>query len=88
MHGSMAILRGVESGFSIARAPKQGVLSVSDNRGRVLAERTSSSTPFVTLVAPVPVQHATTIYARFGDWFGWLNGALLLLLVVSAFRKT
>jgi apolipoprotein N-acyltransferase len=88
LHGRMAILRGVESGFSIARAPKQGVLSVSDNRARVLAERTSGSAAFATLIAPVPVQHATTIYARSGDWFGWLNGALLLLLLIRAFRKT
>ena len=29
LHGRMAILRGVESGFSIARAPKQGGYSAS-----------------------------------------------------------
>lgn len=85
LHGRMAILRGVESGFSIARAPKQGVLSISDNRGRVLAERLSSSAPIAALVAPVPVEHESTIYARFGDWFGWLNAVLLLLLVFSGY---
>ena len=37
LHGRMAILRGVESGFSIVRAPKQGILTVTDDRGRVLA---------------------------------------------------
>ena len=62
LHGRMAILRGVESGFSIARAHKQGVLSVSDDRGRVLAERSTRSAPFVALVAAVPVQHDSTIY--------------------------
>lgn len=84
LHGRMAILRGVESGFSIARAPKQGILTVSDNRGRVLAERRSNAAPFADLVAPVPVEHERTIYARFGDWFGWLNLALLLLLVATS----
>ena len=87
LHGRMAILRGVESGFSIARAPKQGVLSISDSRGRVLAERLSSSAPFATLVAAVPVEHEGTVYARFGDWFGWLNAVLFLLLVFSRYRK-
>ena len=87
LHGRMAILRGVESGFSIARAPMQGVLSISDDRGQVLAERSSSSAPFASLVAPVPVQHENTIYARFGDWFGWFNTALLVLLVATAVRR-
>ncbi len=38
LHGRMAILRGVESGFSIARSVKQGILTLSDSRGRVLAQ--------------------------------------------------
>jgi apolipoprotein N-acyltransferase len=39
LHGRMAILRGVEDGFSIARAPRHGILSVSDRgRRRVLGE--------------------------------------------------
>src|SRR5664279_3776894 len=77
LHGRMAILRGVESGFSIARSAKQGILTVSDDRGRVLAQReTTTGTPFVTLVADVPVRHSATLYNRFGDWFANLNLAL------------
>jgi apolipoprotein N-acyltransferase len=84
-HGSMAILRGVESGFSIARAPKQGILAVTDDRGRILAEQvTSASVPFTSLLAAVPVHHDNTLYARFGDWFGYANIGLLLILLVSA----
>lgn len=37
-HGQIAVMRGVEDGFSIARAAKQGYLTVSDNRGRIVAE--------------------------------------------------
>jgi len=84
LHGRMAILRGVESGFGIARAPKEGILSVSDDRGRVLAERETNSAPFAALVAAVPVRHDATIYARFGDWFGWTNIAMLLALIATA----
>ena len=79
LHNRMAVMRGVESGFSISRAAKEGLLTVSDNRGRLLAERSSSaSTPFASVVANVPVRNDATLYARFGDWFAWLNIALLL----------
>ncbi len=83
LHGRMAILRGVESGFSIARAPRQGILTVTDDRGRVLAERETNAAPFSTLVATVPVRHDSTLYARVGDWFGWLNLAALIVLTGS-----
>jgi apolipoprotein N-acyltransferase len=73
LHGRMAILRGVESGFTIARAPKQGVLTVTDDTGRVIAERVTGSEPFTSLMATAPVRHTATIYARYGDWFAWLN---------------
>ena len=81
LHGRMAILRGVESGFSIARAPKQGILTVSDDRGRVLAQRSTSATPFATLVASVPVRSQPTFYDRAGNWFALLDllGALVVL---------
>jgi apolipoprotein N-acyltransferase len=81
LHGRMAILRGVEDGFSMARAPKQGILTVTDDRGRVLAERVTSSAPFATVIATVPVRHDATFYARFGDWFAWLDIALLIVLL-------
>jgi apolipoprotein N-acyltransferase len=86
LHGRMAIVRGVESGFSIARAPKQGILTVTDNRGRVLAERVTGDAPFATLLASVPVLHETTLYARWGDWFAWLNLAILAIALFQTFR--
>jgi apolipoprotein N-acyltransferase len=82
-HGRMAILRGVESGFSIVRSPKQGVLTVTDNRGRVLGERTTGGAAFDSLVAAVPVQHEDTFYDRFGNWFGWMNLALFAALIAT-----
>jgi apolipoprotein N-acyltransferase len=82
-HGRMAILRGVESGFSIARAVKQGVLTVSDDRGRVMAERATNAADFATVLAAVPVHHDETLYDRWGDWFGWLTVAALGGLIVT-----
>lgn len=77
LHGRMAILRGVESGFSIARSARFGILTATDDRGRILAQRDTIGPVFATVVANVPVRHDRTFYARFGNWFAWLCVALL-----------
>ncbi len=87
LHGRMAILRGVEDGFSIARAPKQGILTLTDDRGRVLAEQDTNSAPFVTLLGNIPVRHDRTLYSRFGDWFAWLCIVLLSCILFSALKR-
>ena len=80
LHGRMAILRSVESGFSIARSVKQGILTLSDDRGRVLAQHITGSAPFDILVGTLPLGSGPTIYARTGDWFAWINLAFAVLL--------
>jgi apolipoprotein N-acyltransferase len=86
----MAVLRGVESGFSIVRAAKQGLLTVSDGRGRILAEQDAAAVPWASLLAAAPVRHDDTLYVRWGDWFAWLNAAVLaaLLFVRQPARTT
>ncbi len=87
-HGHMSIMRGVENGYSIVRAAKQGYLTVSDDRGRVLAETpTTPREPFTTLVATAPVRHDTTLYQTWGDWFAWLDLALVAALLIAAVTK-
>lgn len=86
-HGHIAVMRGVEDGFSIARAAKQGFLTVSDDRGRVLAETRSNSSPFATLLADVPAGHEKTIYSQLGDWFAWVALVILALTLAQLFRK-
>jgi apolipoprotein N-acyltransferase len=85
-HGHIALMRGVENGFSLVRAAKNGSIYVSDNRGRILAEARTNTAPFVTLIADVPVAHAATLYQQLGDWFAWVTLALLLWVVVQALR--
>ena len=75
-HGHIAIMRGVEEGFSVVRSAKDGYLTVSDNRGRILAQRRSNAAPFSTLLAQVPVGHTETMFQLLGDWFAWLAIAL------------
>jgi apolipoprotein N-acyltransferase len=85
-HGHMAIMRGVESGFAVARSAKQGYLTVSDNRGRVLAETASDSAPFASLVTDVPAAHAPTLYLLLGDWFASVALAALAFATVQLWR--
>lgn len=74
------LLRGVESGFSVARAGHLGYLTLSDHTGRVVAQApTGSATPFTTVSGALPMPAGGTPYTRWGDLFAWL-----CLLVVGA----
>jgi len=70
------------SGFSIARAAKQGYLTVGDNRGRVIVESRSDSGPYVTLLADVREVHEGTFYILAGDWFAWASLAVLAAALI------
>ena len=86
-HGHMAVMRGVEDGFGIVRAAKQGNLMVSDYRGRILGEARSDAAPFATLLADVPEVRCETFYARWGDWFAWLALATAAVASMQMFRR-
>ena len=86
-HGHIAVMRGVEDGFSIVRAAKQGFLTVSDDRGRILAEIRSNSAPFATLLADVPAGHQQTPYQLLGDWFAWVALGILAIVLAQFFRR-
>ncbi len=73
LHSRMAILRGIENGFSIARNARQGRLTLSDYTGRVLAESSSADGMEHILIGKLPVQRIHTFYSETGDWFGLLN---------------
>ena len=85
LHSRMAIMRGVESGFAMARVARSGRLTLSDDRGRVVAEA-SSETHDAELVGELPLRDTRTPYARWGNWFVWLDLAALLALVFQAVR--
>jgi apolipoprotein N-acyltransferase len=87
LHGKMAIVRGVENGFAVARTASHGLLTLSDSRGRVIAEA-SSAKGQGNLVGAVPLGTGDTFYASNGDAFGWslvivCGGFLFALLVVK-----
>lgn len=81
----MTVLRGVESGFSIARAARGGGISfVSDRYGRIIAERRSDATMGILRSTSLIQFSGPTIYASVGDLFGWI--CVLVLAFLSALR--
>jgi apolipoprotein N-acyltransferase len=87
LHARMAIMRGVEGGYAIVRAASNGVLTVSDARGRVLAMRPNGATSYASVVADVPMGTGSTLYLWIGDAFAWAAGAMGIALVVSSARR-
>ena len=83
MHGRMALVRGVENGYSVARAAQQGLVTLSDGYGRVVAEGASADDAAV--VADLPPGPGPTFYTRCGDWFGAF--AVVLLVALLALRR-
>jgi apolipoprotein N-acyltransferase len=72
LHARMAVLRAVENGFALARSARDGLLTLSDNRGRILAEAQTVPGRFVSISGKLGVAREKTFYARAGDWFAWL----------------
>ena len=85
LHARMAVLRAVENGFALARAGRNGLLTLSDNRGRILAETATVPGRFVSLSGKVNVVRETTFYTRTGDWFAWFCLPTFVVLLVSRF---
>jgi apolipoprotein N-acyltransferase len=85
MAANMTKMRGIENGFAIVRSSRNGLLSVTDAHGRVLAVDRSAKLPGTTLFATAKVgSRVPTIYSRIGDLPGWICVASALLLVVAS----
>ncbi|MGY0235124.1 nitrilase-related carbon-nitrogen hydrolase [Longispora urticae] len=80
LHSRMAVMRGVESGVTIARTGRDGTLVITDPRGHVLAEGDGG-----LVVAEAGLWSRPTPYARWGDWFAWLCLVLLCGVWGAAF---
>jgi apolipoprotein N-acyltransferase len=76
--------RSIENGFTLIRPTYNGVTYAIDPYGRILALADSADSGSGILFADVPKRGVPTFYARWGDWFGWLNVLLLVLLAGAA----
>ena len=81
LHARMAVLRAVENGFALARSARNGLLTLSDNRGRILAETATVPDRFASITGKVNVSREETFYARTGDWFAWLCVTVFVTLL-------
>lgn len=85
LHARMAVLRGVEGGFAVARSARQGRLTVSDRYGTIWTDQPSGVQGPALAIAPAPVApDGPTLYARIGDSFG---GMALLLTAYLWWRR-
>jgi apolipoprotein N-acyltransferase len=73
LHARMAIMRGVENGFSIVRAADEGLLTASDAEGRLIAQKNAASSGMTVLIAALPLGPGPTLYTRIGDVFAWCD---------------
>ncbi len=89
-HSRMSMLRGVEGGFTIARAARDGLLTVSDRYGRIHGQAHSATTPYAGIVVNAALGPGLeTPYARFGDVFGWIALAFSVIASLwAALRPT
>jgi len=82
IHQRMAVVRGVESGFSLARAARAGMLSANDSRGRQIAARVPMHGVDTMATADLPIGTGRTFYSRTDDWFGRLCVIFTILLML------
>jgi apolipoprotein N-acyltransferase len=81
LHSRMAVVRGVENGFAVARSASQGLMTLSDAHGRIVAEKATVNGPAM-LVADLPAGQGHTLYSRIGDVFAQAMVAVWLGLLV------
>ena len=80
LHGRMAVVRSVENGFSLARSASQGLMTLSDSKGRIIAEKRTLKEPSM-LVGDLPTGNGHTLYSRIGDAFA----QMMVMLWVALF---
>jgi apolipoprotein N-acyltransferase len=72
-HARVAVLRSVENGVPMARSARDGLLTLNDRYGRLIAvTRTGDGFRTVTGDLPLDGRGGATLYDKIGDVFGWL----------------
>ncbi len=61
LHSRMAVLRAVENGFGLARSARNGLLTLSDSRGRILAEAATAPGRFVSVSGQVSLSREENV---------------------------
>jgi len=82
LHAAMARLRAIETGVPLLRPANHGLSQAVDTRGRATATMDHDASDDRVLRADLQPVRVATLYARWGDAFGWL--CVCALPVVAA----
>lgn len=89
-HARDALMRSIENGVPMARSARDGLLTLNDRYGRIVAEAPTAA-GFTTVVGELPLagRGGTTLYDRLGNLFGWLCLVFgVALVAMSWWRST
>jgi apolipoprotein N-acyltransferase len=88
-HSRIAIVGAVANGYSLVRNAREGRMTISDDRGYVYYEASSEGKKLTTMIGSLELSAHRTLYARWGDWFGWLTvaTAAVVLIYLAASRS-
>jgi apolipoprotein N-acyltransferase len=86
-HARDAVMRSVENGVPMARSARDGLMTLNDRFGRLVAEAPTVA-GFTSLVGELPLagRGGATLYDRTGDAFGWLCLLMGTSLVGASLR--
>jgi apolipoprotein N-acyltransferase len=81
-HARVAIMRGVEGNYAVARAGQWGLLTLSDSRGRIIDVVSSDvgDDAGAVLVGAVELGQGKSIYSKLGNSFGWMCIGIFIIL--------
>ncbi|MBU2700091.1 apolipoprotein N-acyltransferase [Sporomusaceae bacterium BoRhaA] len=83
LHARIAIMRGVEGNYAVARAAQWGLLSLSSNKGNIIDMASNSAEKNdVLLIGEIKLDQGKSIYGRFGNWFGYFSEGLFIFLLL------
>jgi apolipoprotein N-acyltransferase len=92
LHARIAIMRGVEGNYAVARAAQWGLLSLSSNKGNIIDMASNDTEKSdVLLIGEVKLDQGKSIYGRLGNWFGYFSEGLvsfILLLFILSKRRS
>jgi apolipoprotein N-acyltransferase len=87
LHARVAILRSVENGFFLVRNARQGRMTISDPNGRVLFEGNCENKLAAITTGEIRPCAISTLYSRWGNWFGMLALIVAAGLLILAFVR-
>ena len=83
LHARIAIMRGIEGNYAVARAAQWGLLSLSSNKGNIIDMASNDMKKSdVLLIGEIKLDQGKSIYGRLGNWFGYFSEGLFAFLVL------